>query len=203
MKKIKNVFPKTFRLHNDSEDPSELDFRIYGMHKRETFDGNGDLTLLEYFKDYDAVASTFSGIAVKENRIYVRDATTGLPLTRITDIDWYDEDGNVQLSKLQITKYFSAKKGFVANKRARRNIIEKASMYLYSALIQSDPANVSVNIDNFESLTDSAASKYIKSNTQPLLDIITNSTDNTKPEYRDYITTEIRAILLAILNVTY
>ena len=199
--KILDIFSEPFIMTNDTVDCRELDFRIYGLHKKETFDTNGDLTLLQYYKNYDE--NGFADLAVEERRTYTRDVDTGLPLTRITDIDWYDDQGVVQAQKLLVTKYYSTKKGFVANKRARRNIIEVASMYLFSQLIANDPVNAEVNVDDFETLTDTAQSNYIKSNTVPLLAIITNSTDDQSPDYRTYITAPMQTALLAILDITY
>ncbi len=181
----------------------DIDYTLFGLHKEEIFDDKGDLIELNLYRQYDDVNEIYSEIAIKEERNYIRNSSTGLLKKRITDIKWYDEDGNVILEKTQVTKFYSKKKGFRANKRARKNLIEKASMYLFGALITADPLNAEANVDNFESLTDSAASKYIKSNTQPLIDIITNSTDNTKDEFRDYMTTGMRDTLLTILNVSY
>lgn len=180
-----------------------IDYRVLGLHKEEVFDDKGDIVELNLYRNYNDSTDIYSEIAVKETRVYTRDAVTGILKKRVTDIKWYDTEGEVILEKQQITKYYTSKKGFRANKKARKNLLEKASVYLYGALIAADSNTAEVNKDDFEELTEIAQSKYIKSTTQPLIDTITNSTDNTKPEYRDYITTGIRDTLLTILNVSY
>ena len=202
-KRILEIFPNPFMMTGDSNDCRNENFHLYGLHKRETFDSKGDIIRVEYFKDYDPVTPEFSNLAVDETRTYTRDANTGLPVSKATNIDWYDDQGNIQAQKLSVTKYYSPENGFVLNKKSRKSLIDKASMYLYSALIAADPLTAEANVEDFEDLTDLAQSKYVKSNMQPLIDIIANSTDNTKPEYRDYITTTIRDTLLLILNVSY
>jgi hypothetical protein len=67
----------------------------------------------------------------------------------------------------------------------------------------SDATLTESQIEDYEDLTNSASNKYINSNTSPLLTIITESTDNTKSNYRAYITEAIRDSLLSILNVNY
>ena len=202
-KKITEVFPKPFQMTGDSEDCRHLNFGLYGLHKRETIDSKGDTIRVEYFKDYDPGTTTFSNIAVDENRTYSRDVNTGLAISKVTDIDWYDDEGNIQAQKQSITKYYTLEKGFRINKRARKALIDQASMYLFGVLIGNNPLTAEANVDDFQDLTDSAVSKYIKSNMQPLLDIITNSTEAAEPEFRAYMTADIRDGLLTILNVSY
>ncbi len=154
---------------------------------------------LELYTNYDSINDVYTGLAILEDRVYSRDANTGLLKTRVTNITWYDVDGNVNATKTNQTKYFSAKKGFVANKRARQNLIDNASMYLYQELMIAnlgDKDATDLQIDAFEGLTDSAQSKYVKSNTIPLLDRLTNTTE-------PYITPSIRTVLLSILDISY
>lgn len=200
---MKEIFNNNFRSTGDNSNPESIDFNILGLHKKEYFDANGDLTKIELFLDYDSVNDVYIDLAVVEDRTYTRSATTGLIIKRETVISWYDESGSVAKTSTTIAKYYSAKKGFTANKRSRQNIIDNASMYLFSQLAANDYPTADANVDDFEDLTNSAQSKYINSNTQPLLDIITNSTDNTKPEYRDYITPAIQTALLSILTIHY
>jgi len=200
---MKRIFGDTFRATGNSNDPSVINFNILGLHKKEYFDTKGDLIKIELYKSYDEETSIFTNLAITDERTYTRSPQTGLIIKRDTVITWYYEGGEVGHTTSTIEKYYSAKKGFVANKRARRNVIDQASMYLYSQLLANDAVNADSNVDDFESLTNSAQSKYINSNIQPLLDIITNSTDNTKDEYRDYITAAMQTVLLGILTINY
>lgn len=192
-----------YRATGATEDPRNINYNILGLHKVEHFDGNGDKHRVEYFLNYDEVNEQFIDLAILEERVYTRDANTGLLSLRLMTITWYDTEGVIGIQKIDIPKRYSAKKGFTANKRARQNLIDNASMYLYSQLLVNDPLTADANVDDYEGLTNAAQSKYINSNTTPLLEVITNSTDNTKPEYRAYITEAMRDTLLGILNVSY
>lgn len=202
---MSDIFQGKQNLDNtyNYEDYKYTDYRLFGLAKQEIFDTNGDIKELNFYRNYDDVNDLFTQIAVKEFRTYTRSTATGLPTKRVTDITWYDENGNVILTKSNVTKYYSSDKGFKANKRARQNLIDKASMYLFGALMQIDATTAEANVENFEALSNNASNSYIKSNMQPLIDIITNSTDNTKNEFRSYMTVGIRDTLLTILNVTY
>lgn len=203
---MKEIFNKNFRAKATNTDITNENYNLFGLHKKEYFDSKGDLITLELYKDYDEETQTHTNLAIKENRTYTRDVNTGLLIKRVTQIIWYNVDGEECKTKTNINKYFSPKKGFVANKRARQNLIDNASMYLYSQLMTNnagDKTQTDIEVDDFESLTDAAQSKYIKSNTLPLLDIVTNSIDNTKDEYRVYITEAMQTVLLSILNINY
>lgn len=188
---------------NNTEDITGYDFRLLGLHKKEYFDEYGDLSKIEYYTAYDLPTDTFSELAIVENRIYTRDINTGLLVQRVNTIDWYDIDGAIIQNKNNLTKYYSAQKGFVANKRARQNLIDKSSLYLYSSLIANDGTNAITNVDDYSELTNEAERNYIKGTIDPLLLIITNSVDNTKPEYRTYITATIKATLLFLLDINF
>ena len=203
---MKQLFGNKFMATNNTEDITGHDFRLLGLHKKEYFDEYGDLIKIEYYTSYDLDTDLFSNLAIVENRTYTRDPQTGLLIQRTNEIDWYDVDGNVIQTKTNLTKFYSAQKGFVANKRARQNLIDKASLYLFSALIgnagTSGESPVD-QVDNYSELTNEAERNYIKGTIQPLIDIITNSTDNTKPEYRSYVTPTIQATLLYLLNINF
>jgi hypothetical protein len=178
------------------------DYRLVGYHKKETFDSKGDLILLEFFNSYNDEESAFKNLMIKETRVYERNLNTSLPVKRTTNITWYNDEGDVVLSKVDVIKIYSNKKGFVANKRARRNIIDNASMYFYGQLMNNDYSTSQANADDFEDLTNSESSKYIKGNIQPLISSVTNSTDESKSEYREYMTLGMRDEIINIINIT-
>lgn len=195
-----------FLATGEAGDPSTIDFRILGLHKNEFFDSKGDLVNVKYYTDYDQNTDTFTGLAVDENRTYERDATTGLLLKRSTNIDWYDSLGGVSVSKLQVEKYYSAQKAFVANKRARQNLIDKASMYLFQQLMMDNLGDAILSesqVEDFDTYTTTAQALYIKSTTQPLIDAINNAADSGHVDYKPYITTAIKTVLLSILDISY
>lgn len=202
----KKLFLNKFKATGDKSDVRYVNYNILGLHKKEYFDSKGDLTKVEFYASYDDETDIHSDLAILEERTYTRDASTALLTKRETTISWYDVDGAIQEQKTNVAKYYSAKKGFTANKRARQNLLDKASMYLFSALITNALGNFSTaeaQTEDFDILTDDSQSQYVKSTMQPLIDIITNSVDNTKPEYRDYMTEEIKTVLLSILDITY
>ena len=203
---MEKIYPKYFKAKSSNKDITSVDYNLFGLHKKEYFDTKGDLNKIELYTDYDDINDVYSGLAIKEDRIYLRDATSGILKTRTTTINWYDVDGGVNETKENITKYYSAKKGFVANKRARRNLIDNASMFLYASLMQNnlgDAAQSEIEVEDFEDLTNLAQSKYINSNTNPLITIITESVDVNSDNYRSYITTAMKDTLLSILDVSY
>ncbi len=194
------------------------DFTVKGYHKDITTDSKGDFIKIVYLENYDTVTKT--GIPkVIEDRTYERDAQTGLMINRITDIYWLE--GNAVIAHEKHYKSYPPDKGYKANKKARKNIIETASMWFYSEMLDvaylgvdpEDPdyvnllttalKNATDNVLEFEDLTNKAEGQYIKSNTDKLLDII-NSVDDVESEnYRAYVTPTMKGTLLAILDISY
>lgn len=166
-----------------------VNYNLLGYHKQEIFDNKGDLITLRYFREYDEVNDVFSNKAIEENRTYTRDVTTGLLTKRQTTIDWFDESGNNVATKTNVTKYYSAKKGYAKNKRARQNLIDNASMYLLSQVGQTDATA-------FLRIVKSDINGYVGGDIQPLLDAISSSTET-------YMTQTIKDTLDVILNVDY
>lgn len=162
-----------------------IDYRIQGYHKKETFDTNGDLISVEYYRNYDGV--TYSNLKVKETRTYTRDVTFGLMTKRDMTIDFYDGDDIIYTKITE--KYFDSKKGYDGNKKARTNIVDNASMYLLSQIGLVDGKA-------FLRIVKSEITGYIHGDEQPLLNAISNSTET-------YMTGTIKATLDVILNVTY
>jgi len=176
-----------------------IDYNIQGYYKKNTIDSKGDLTIVEYYRNYDG--TTYSNLKVRETRVYTRDGITGLLTKRDMTIEWF-KSGEVVYTKTT-EKYYSAMDGFNDNKRSRTNLVNKASMYLYMALMTSNPATGAAFCDDYENLTSASVAKYVNANIQPLLDMITKSTEVAEPEYREYITAEIKNTLLYILNIIY
>lgn len=179
-----------FLATDAASDPTTIDYRILGLHKNEVFDSKGDLVLIEYYTGYDGDTDTFSGLAVREERVYTRDTTTGLLTKRETSINWYDSTGTIGTSRNQINKYYTAVKGFESNKKARQNLLNNASMYLLSQ----------VGIDNakafWKTLGPDDVNDYKNIGD---LNIVTSISNSVEP----YMTPTIKATLDTILNVTY
>jgi hypothetical protein len=199
-------FKRPFKATNKGYDITDTDYNMLGLHKKEVFDNNGDLILIELYTNYNSTNKVFTGLAIQESRIYARNNVSGLPETRISNISWYDVDGNVLYSKNNRIKYYSAKKGFQANKKARTNIVESASMYLFQELLTDNAGDVAatdLQIDDFEAFTTVERSQYINSNIQPLLDKVTNSADINHADHKTYMTEARRDVILGLLNINF
>lgn len=164
-----------------------IDYRLNGYHKKETFDTKGDLVILQYYADYDEQSEVYSNLKVQENRTYERDGVTTLLNKRTISIKWYSNAKEV--ASKTIIKYYSKTEGYQANKRSRTNLIDTASMYLVSQVgldnAKSYLANVSADI-----------STYIDGNITILIATIQSSSE-------PYLTEEIKGTLVTILNVPY
>jgi len=166
-----------------------IDYRILGYHKKEIFDTKGDLATVEFYKNYDPGTDTFSNLRVKETRTYTRDAVTGLLTQRDMTIEWYG-GGEILMTTKTTTKFYNAQKGYVANKQARQNLIDKAAMYLVS--------QVGVpNSKAFWKTVRNEADDYV--NASEVTALINAINASTEP----YITQPIKDTLVAMLNVSY
>ena len=163
----------------------EKDYRLNGWHKKETFDTHGDYNTIEYYQDYDGV--TYLNLQVKEIRTYTRDISTGLINKRNITINWYSA-GDIAFTK-NLVKYYTATRGHTANKKARQNLINDASMFLFSQV-----GKTSATI--FWKQIRPEINDYINTSDLSLITVINNSTE-------EYMTTAIKSTLVTILNITY
>ena len=128
------MFKKAFMATGGGTDITFINFNHLGLYKKQFFDTKGDLVKNEFYKSYDSVNDIYTDLAIKEERTYSRDNVTGLPQTRVTNVIWYAEDGSIMQERMGITKYYTAEKGFRANKTARKNLLDKqvyTSIVLY------------------------------------------------------------------------
>jgi hypothetical protein len=192
--RIKNIVLKSVKSVNteytiDNLDEINYDFRLNGLHKKKEFDDKGDLVKVEYYQNYDENTSVYSNLKITETRTYTRDANSKLLIKRDNIIDWKEDDGVTNKKTKSTTKHYDSQSGYDNNKRAKRNIINKASMYLFFSIGE-------VNAKAFLVIIATEISIYIDGNNQPLLDLISNSTET-------YMTTEVKATLNTILDVQF
>ena len=162
-----------------------IDYNILGYYKEETFDSKGDLVSVNYYENYNG--TTYSDLKVNETRVYERDAITGLLTKRTTTITWYID--GVEAGTKTTEKYYTAQKGFDRNKNARQNILDKASMYLFSMVGKTDAVA-------FWKTVKGQADDYKVTGDLALVTAINDSTEL-------YMTGTIKATLDVILNITY
>jgi hypothetical protein len=160
-------------------------YNIQGYHKEFIFDAKGDLVTVNYYKDYDG--AVYSDLKVSEIRTFTRDVTTGLLTTRDMVINFHDE-GEIRCTKTA-KKYYEPVLGFEKNKKARQNLINNASMYLFEEVGKTD-ATV------FWKLVKDEVDDYRTTGDMTLLTSISNSTE-------PYMTGVIKTTLDTILNVLY
>ena len=161
-------------------------YNLKGYHKDLTFDAKGDLVEVSYYKNYDISGKIFSNLQVKESRTYIRGASTLLEQRNML-IEWYSET-KIIASKT-INKYYTSEIGYKANKRARQNLVDKASMYLLSVIGIDDAKNFLEDVSG-------SILTYVDGTISPLVNLISTSTET-------YMTPEIKATLDVILNVNY
>lgn len=163
-------------------------YRLKGYKTKNVYDTNGDLVAVEYYKNYDPATQTYSNLKVKEIRTIERDVNFGIPFQETVDIEWYKSDGT-KIAEKQIQKVKDINEGQDMNQRARTNLTTKAQGYLIQTVGLENTKELGVDI-----AVERAA--YISGATQALIDAVNNST-------RTYMTPEVKATVVAILNVTY
>lgn len=165
------------------------DYRLKGYHKEKVYDAKGDVIQVNFYKNYDPVTETYTQLKVRENRTVERDVTTGVPNKVTVDIEWFKSDGTTVTAGKQLEKYINGFDGQQMNQNARLNLTTKAQGYLLQT----------IGLDNTKELgTDVALERaaYISGTTQGLLDAVNNST-------RPYMTPEVKATVITILDQTY
>jgi hypothetical protein len=165
------------------------DYRIKGYHKEKVYDNKGDVTQVNFYKNYNPVTESYTELKVRESRTVDRDVTTGVPNKVTVDIEWFKSDGVTKSAEKRLEKYINGFDGQQMNQEARLNLTTKAQGYLLQA----------VGLENTKELgTDVAVerSAYISGTTQGLIDAVNNSA-------RAYMTPEVKATVVTILNVTF
>jgi hypothetical protein len=164
------------------------DYRIKGYFKEKSYDANGDVVKVEFFKSYNSETSEYSNLKVREIRTVVRDETTGIPNTLTVVITWHKSDGSVFATKT-LMKPINGYDGQRMNQEARTILVTQAQGYLLQTIGL-------INTQEFGTDLMSEREAYIAGTRQPLLDAINNSA-------RVYVTAEIKAALVLILDVAY
>jgi len=200
------MYKEAFKATNKGEDITYVNFNHLGLYKKEFFDNKGDLIKNEFYTDYDQQNDIFSGLAIKEERTYARHNATGLPILRMTDITWYGISGDVIEQRTGLAKTYTFQKGFRANKRARRNLLEQASLFFYMELLTNNAGDTVLSDaqkNEFDEFSDKAQDLYIRSNINPLIDAINNAADIQHSDYKTYMTAAMAATMVSILDVNY
>lgn len=179
-----------FKINGNVGDPSDINFDIKGYYKKRTVI-KGELTIIEYYRNYVYSSDTYTDLVVKESRVFDRNLL-GLVNFRTLIIDWYVEDDTIGLSKEQI-KYYSKDEVIQEGMTRRNNMISAAKLVLLNELklTVGEPTNQQYGFDFL--LGVSTQMTYFKEGyIQPLRDAVQ---DSTKPYFnqdiKDKIITEL------------
>lgn len=126
-----------YMITGNEENIANLSFRkpnIVGLHEKPTMDSKGDIVLIEMYKSYNSETGVFSDLAVKEERVYERNAL-GIVSKRTTDITWYMTDGLEGYKKENLLKYYDGEEGLTQNQKSRSNLCNRAGLWLAQDLM--------------------------------------------------------------------
>jgi len=171
-----------YKLTNELEAPLTLDYDLFGLHKKRTFN-QGELNLVEYYRNYDG--ETYSDLIVKEEKVYNRNMY-GLVDTRVQTTSWYLTDDTVGCTKVT-TKYFSNQDAMYEAETRRSNMLADAKLYTASQVGLANALDLMTSVNSEISL-------YVQGEQTALINSIQTS---TKP----YLTQEIKDTLAYILTL--
>jgi hypothetical protein len=182
---------KYFKINQSTNNPSTLDYDILGFNKKRTI-VTGELRLVEYYKNYDASANTYSDLVVVETRDYTRDEI-GIAKYRNLSSNWLLNDGTTGLT-INSTKYYTPEEGIQEGLDRRGNMIGFAKTALLSGLkdIYGEPTNQTYAFDLLLGVK-TQIDYFIQGYTQPLRDVVSAS---TKP----YMTVGIKEAVIQQLQ---
>ena len=189
---IKPLYTNARFVINDSiDDPSMIDYDILGLNKKRTII-KGELRLIEYYKNYDVSANTYSDLVVLETRDYVRDEI-GIAKSRNQTSNWLLTDVTTGLT-INHTKYYTPEEGIQEGLDRRTNMINFAKTSLLDGLkvIYGEPANQNYAFDMLTSVK-TQIDYFIQGYTQPLREAVSAS---TKP----YLTQGIKQAVIEQLT---
>jgi len=174
-----------FKLTNSFDDPSTIDYDIYGLHKNLTI-LFGELRVTDYYRNYDPQTYTYSDLVVKELRDYTRDVN-GLVQYRLQTSTWYLNNGTTGKTTTS-TKYYSLPQAIQEGLDRRGNAIAQTKAYVLSQIGQLYSFDLLTGVKNDIQL-------YVDGYTDPLRLSITNS---TKP----YLNTTIKDGIIENLRLS-
>lgn len=167
---------------------TQIDYRIQGYKKEKIQNNLGDITMVNFYQNYDEQAQQFSGLKVRETRTQERDAM-GIPTKTTVDIEWFSSDEVTVRATKQLIKPLNSDDGLKVNEQSRGRLINKAKGYTIQTMgLENGKEFMKGIITEIE--------LYKEGERQALIDAINNSTDpNATPEYK--------ATVVAILDVSY
>jgi len=170
-----------FKIHNSYDSPENIDYDIYGLHKKRTIT-LGELVLVQYYRKFDG--TTYSDLILEEARAYTRNAY-GLAMYRTQNVKWYLEDDTIGCQKNTV-KYYSPQESIDEGISRRGNIIANAKLYVLSQVGLANGQDFLISVATEVSL-------FVNGATQPLRDAVAATT-------KSYITQTIKDTTVVILT---
>jgi hypothetical protein len=121
---IKSIDSPNYKLTDSVEDPTNLDYNIFGFNKLRTI-VNGELIQVR-------LEDEISNPVVIETRTYKRDSNYFVT-SRDTMVQWFLEDGTIGCEKTW-TKTYTPEEAIVEGEDRRKNVINEAKYTLFSAV---------------------------------------------------------------------
>ena len=163
-----------FKLTGHIDDPTNVDYNLYGLFKQRTI-VTGELLLTAYYKSYDTTANTFSNLVVNEYRTYNRDPLS-IAQYRTQVSAWIMDDETTGATKTTV-KYYSSDEAIQEGVDRRNNMIAFAKLALLNGLagVVGVPLNQTYAFDLLTTVT-IQLNYYSQGYCQPLRDAISAST---------------------------
>jgi hypothetical protein len=174
-----------FKINDSFDSPANLDYDIYGLHKKRTITF-GELRRTDYYRNYNTNSQVYSDLVVEELRDYTRDVN-GLVQFRTQTTNWFLKNGDVGATKVT-TKYYTLPEAIHEGVERRSNVIAQAKAYTLANIGQLYSFDLLTGIKNEIQL-------FLDGYTQPLRDAVSA---NTKP----YLTTQVKEGIIENLRMS-
>jgi hypothetical protein len=109
-------------------DITQIDYRIQGYKKEKIQNNLGDITTVNFYRDYDDQTQQFSAIKVRETRWHNRNEM-GIPTETTVLIEWFSSDEVTVRATKQLIKPLNSDDGLKVNEQSRARLINKAKVY--------------------------------------------------------------------------
>lgn len=191
---VKSIYSNTqYKINNSIDDPSNLNYDIFGFHKYEYIEmldplRKGELYQTDYYRNLSGDPNNignYSDLVLSEFRVYTRDINTALVVSRAQTTVWYLTDNTTGITKT-IQKFYQMKDSIQEGIERRDNITSYAKLYMLS---QIGLANGQILITELTPYI----TTYLQGNHQPLIDAVNNSNDS-------FLTPTIKATVTSILT---
>lgn len=182
---------KKFKINNSFDNPSTLDYDIFGLHKKRTLI-KGELKEVGYFKNFDASGKTYSDLYVSEFRDYVRDEM-GMVVYRTQTSNWILVNNTTGHTETHV-KYYTEEEAIQEGITRRGNMVDVAKTTLLKELkaVFGFPLNQSYAFDLLTSVK-IEMDYFSQGYTQPLRDAVSAST-------KEYLTVGIKEAVIEQLT---